>query len=51
MMLTVSAVAKENLELSNKSRILEEETKTLKDQLRIINERYVRCPTGQSASP
>lgn len=39
MMLTVSAVAKENLELSTKSRILEEETKTLKDQLRIINER------------
>lgn len=41
MVLTIAALTKENLQWSSKSKILEKDTHLLKDQLRILNEKYV----------
>lgn len=37
--MTVSAVSKENLELVTKTRILDQDVRNFKEQLRVINEK------------
>jgi hypothetical protein len=39
MILTVSSISKENLELATKSRILEGESAAIRDQLRVAHEK------------
>lgn len=39
--MTVSAVSKENLELVTKTRILDQDVRNFKEQLRVINEKWV----------